>query len=351
MLFGPLWIMLHFYAFFLPKGQLDNARQVAMRHFIEYFITLIPCGGCSMHAGNYFINNFQTLAACTTGQHFFEWTVAFHNFVNRSRFRREFLMVEAERALLMHLSDKSAQQNDIEDANTHEIQEIRKLEHTILILQNQSHRIPKETHDTRLTQMHNQTIYFEPGALRDVFRAIFLIAMERNSEKPIDVRIGHNAREFLRIAFELFPNAKIAQDSIAFHKKANVKFELGQDFFRYVLRWYNEVSGDDTRTEQSILLEIRAWSATVQKRQFAITGAVVKHRETIKKLQTKHEELFAVRQHNDAVGSSSCPTVPLWLTITTVATIVILIILLIVFIVLYAKQCHVTKRYTTQIVM
>ena len=175
--------------------------------------------------------------------------------------------------------------------------------------------------------------------------------MERNSEKPIDVRIGHNAREFLRIAFELFPNAKIAQDSIAFHKKANVKFELGQDFFRYVLRWYNEVSGDDTRTEQSILLEIRAWSATVQKRQFAITGAVVKHRETIKKLQTKHEELFAVRQHNDAVGSSSCPTIPLWLTITTVATIVILIILLIVFIVLYAKQCHVTKRYTTQIVM
>lgn len=343
-LFGVIWKMLHFYAFFLPRNELTKEQIATFTKFVEFLVTLVPCGGCSYHASRYFVENYASLRSCSTGKQIFEWTVMFHNNVNERLSRRTFSVFEAESALMMHLTGRSKEQFAIEDDHTRQRRKIQKLEAKLLMLQNMTHKIPQITNDARLTQMfahHPAAIQLD--SYEDVFRAFLLIALEYNFEKPIATQVARNAQDLLCTAFELFPNADIATKSMKFYSDNKPNFVYSKDIFEYVLLWYNTFN-TPIKTKDQMLTELREWSNQVFKRQAVLVTTKTKDNTTIHELQDKYNSFFKQKQEQDAMP---LPTYQSQANVVTLScALLVITILLVVFIGLYssARQSKHNKK-------
>lgn len=341
--------MLHFYAFYLPTGVLTKEQISNFLEFIECFVAMLPCPGCSFHATSYLIEHAYTLRRNTTGRQMFEWTVTFHNHVNGMRRQREFTFMEAESALLMHLTGNSNEQFAIEDRHTNEQLKIRKWKRKLLILQNKAHKVEPEVTDERLIQMlahQNASMSFE--TYDTIFRAFFLIALEHNYEKPLTADVSRAMCGFLRCAMILFPNAKVALDSVAFFEQHKPHFVNGQDIFAYVVQWQNHITGN-SKTTEATRQDMNVWAQQVTKRQFAMISVSIENQKTIRNLESQYEELFAQKQQQDAnnipIPGDKKQNLKMSTTEAALcAAVIALVIILVVFIVLYANAP--TKPYT-----
>lgn len=351
--FGVLWLMLHFYSFYLPKGALSKEQVHNFARFVEFFVSVLPCGGCSYHATRYLMEHADSLTKCTTGQQLFEWTVTFHNHVNKTNRHRELSFVEAESALLMHMMGRSDEQYEIEDRHTNEQLKIRKWKRKLLILQAKTHKIQTETTDAQLTQMFaHQHTNMSLESYDAMFRGFFIVAMEYNFDKPAATHTLQSMHEFLRFGMMLFPNAKVALDSVAFYRENKPHFVNGSDIFKYVVQWHNHITGQ-SETNDETLQDMRGWADRVMKRQLAMHGMTLEHTKTIRKLEAEYETAFAQKQQEDASKASPVDTKHSQTKVSTTVIILscvvlVLLILLVVFIALYSKRK--TPTFTQSII-
>lgn len=100
-LFFPLWDTIHIVARALPHGVLEASQRTDFIKFIEGLLPLVPCPGCSLHARGYLLSHPLNPQ---TGQEAFEWTIMFHNDVNRRNGKQEYTAKEAEDALEARLA-------------------------------------------------------------------------------------------------------------------------------------------------------------------------------------------------------------------------------------------------------
>lgn len=334
-LFGPLWLFLHFYAYFLPKGPVPKEIVESFISFVDSFCFLIPCGGCSNHAASYFLQNIYALKASKTGQEIFEWTVTFHNHVNKMLQRRIFSFLEAESALLMHLTGKSKIQFEIEDKHTIYLQKIRKLEEKMLILQNKSQKI-KPISLADLTSGLDIEITQTQHLYEFVFHALFLIALEKNQDTPLTQPNVQACTNLILRSAQLFPNLKIAQDTELFLKSNPPNLHIGTDFFAFVLQWKNHVFGEH-KTSKETYASIQAWAKEQQQRsRVVLTNAKEEQKKSIT-LKQKYAAMLEERKQKDASDNSTNDTNNT-LMYTFAVTSVILLVISIVFIILYSKE-------------
>ena len=96
--FGPhIWAYLHTSTIHLP----ENLNQAVATHAINTILAIpvmVPCDSCSMHSGNFISENKNRILSLKTGSEFFNFTVDFHNFVNK-RLGKRTVSYEEARAL------------------------------------------------------------------------------------------------------------------------------------------------------------------------------------------------------------------------------------------------------------
>lgn len=346
-LFGPLWIMLHFYAYFLPKGPLSTDTLKTFLQFVEQFVSLVPCGGCSSHASLYFLQNYHSLMNCKTGQHVFEWTVTFHNHVNKTLQCRQYSTLEAESALRMHLSGLSTKQLAIEEKHTLHLQKMNKLQDKILILNNKSHKIDTAVNDDLTCGLHLEEFKQDSNAYDAVFKAFMLIALEKNQDQPMNVQLAECVQTFLRCGFELFPNLKIAMDSKQYLITNKPKLRNGSDFLRFVVAWKNYVTGD-TLSEKETVFTIDEWAKAQKQRHTRMLATTNEHHKKLIELQRSYDVMLQERKLRDASGDATVQkTQNMWIYFLAAIAIVLLVIL-IVMIVLYCREKNANNQKKTQ---
>jgi hypothetical protein len=90
--FGPyIWPMLHLHAYRYQSAAPHE--QAAIRRFFEDLPAMLPCPGCQMHAAAYMKEHPVEL------ERLFNWSVDFHNSVNKRTGKRVFTYNEAFRDL------------------------------------------------------------------------------------------------------------------------------------------------------------------------------------------------------------------------------------------------------------
>ena len=338
-LFCPLWIMLHFYAYFLPKGPLKPEIVQKFGQFVERFVTLVPCPGCMHHATLYFLQHHHSLYQCKTGQHVFEWTVTFHNSVNERLQQRQFSMLEAESALLMHLSGKSKQQRHIESRHTLQLQRLRKIENRMLILQNKSHKIQvlDTTKQNELTQAATLELVQDSNAYDLVFLALLLIAWEKDQDKPMSNQLIECTQAFVQLSLELFPNLKIAGDSSQYMISNKPTFTQGSDFLNYIIAWKSHVTGI-TVTRKETTEYVQKWSKEQQKISFEILKAANEQQKKLITTKKAYDDLLETRKTQDASEETiTNKQQNIWIYVLASISVV-LVIVMVMLSVLYARE-------------
>lgn len=91
-----VWDALHILALTYPPAPDESMKQSAVL-FVEAMVALLPCPQCRAHAEMFMA---QTPLQTGDGNSFFNWTVAFHNNVNRRQGKRIMLPVEVRAQLL-----------------------------------------------------------------------------------------------------------------------------------------------------------------------------------------------------------------------------------------------------------
>jgi hypothetical protein len=106
--FFIFWSPLHTLARTLPRTEiLSTENKLHIIRLIESTVHLIPCAGCRVHAKQYLVDH--PLSEIQTGNDAFDYTVAFHNEVNKGKGSPVYTSAEAEKALERQL------QGDLKD--------------------------------------------------------------------------------------------------------------------------------------------------------------------------------------------------------------------------------------------
>jgi hypothetical protein len=94
--FWELWDCIHIVARALPHGELNDLQRLNFIQWLTSFAPLVPCPGCQEHAMKYLLTH---PIRARTGDEAFEYTVEFHNVVNRMNGKPVYTPQQAEAEL------------------------------------------------------------------------------------------------------------------------------------------------------------------------------------------------------------------------------------------------------------
>jgi len=143
-LFTPIWDDMHMIALGLQpsEGELGPITRQNFIRYIESKLILLPCIGCAKHAIDYFINHKLDPK---TAKEAYEWTVAFHNFVNKGLGKREYTPEEAKAALEKRMQGelRNLPRSNIRQKEDHA--KIKELQDEIKLFRNIPHVVTNES--------------------------------------------------------------------------------------------------------------------------------------------------------------------------------------------------------------
>ena len=240
--FQNLWILIHTIAFFLPPRELTKEEVARFDSFFLQFLNLIPCPGCADHAAEYILSNYKAYRNCKTGTDFFEFTVTFHNHVNKRYNKREFSKKEAIFALLNHIQGRSELQIKLENDVSATRIKLCDVTDRIHMLKNECHLIQPETKRSFLSEKDRENddiANYNVPEITDnfdfafLFDSLLMIASEFKGVKTNPKKGTSAFQDLVVVLVDVLPFPKLKEDSLVFLKTQQeypVRFEMSSQY-------------------------------------------------------------------------------------------------------------------------